>query len=185
MEENKDRQEPELIRETIYAELQAWATRLLRARRSYDDPNTVSLVNGALVRFLKSERDGSLPEFNSDEELLLYLARALRNDLVSRARRRLSSNRPPADRQESLYESRVFPAGQRSPEEVMDLHNALQSLERLNPHYVRVVELIWFAGFTKEETGRILQLPGRRVRTDWDFARAWLKDRLRSLDGEG
>jgi DNA-directed RNA polymerase specialized sigma24 family protein len=41
-----------------------------------------------------------------------------------------------------------------------------------------VVELRFFGGYTNEETAEILGESVAKVRRDWEFARAWLYDKL-------
>ena len=51
---------------------------------------------------------------------------------------------------------------------------ALQELSKLNPRLQQVVECRLFAGYTDDETARVLGVAERTVRRDWIKARAWL-----------
>ena len=61
---------------------------------------------------------------------------------------------------------------------MVDLDDALQRLEQIDPRYGRVVECRFFAGLTVEETAEALGVSAATVARDWRFARAWLRDVL-------
>lgn len=167
--------------QTIVDELRRRASALL-ARRGARDAETLSLVNDVFLRVLKADRAGTLPAFEEDAELLKYLSRCARNELVHRAERRLAAKRPPEDRREEWIESRMFPASARPAEEVVEVHRALHELSEENPRMAQVVELVFFGGCTRSEVAEILGRDVQSVRTDWDFARAWLRMRLKDRD---
>jgi RNA polymerase sigma factor (TIGR02999 family) len=62
--------------------------------------------------------------------------------------------------------------------EIVALDDALKELVEEYPENARVVELRYFGGYTNEETAEILDESVAKVRRDWEFARAWLYDRL-------
>ena len=65
---------------------------------------------------------------------------------------------------------------------VLQLHDALEKLEDVSEVCARVVELRFFAGLTIEETAMALGCSAPTVKRHWQFARAWLHDRLRDED---
>ena len=50
----------------------------------------------------------------------------------------------------------------------------------MNPRYGQVVELRYLSGMSVEETARALGVSVRTVMGDWQAARAWLLEALRS-----
>jgi RNA polymerase sigma-70 factor, ECF subfamily len=44
----------------------------------------------------------------------------------------------------------------------------------------RVVELKFFGGLTDREAAEVMNTNLAKVRRDWDFARSWLRHRIRS-----
>ena len=62
--------------------------------------------------------------------------------------------------------------------ELIDLDRALVELARLNPRHARVVECRFFGGLDVDETAAVLDVSPRTVKSDWAFARAWLKRAL-------
>ena len=67
--------------------------------------------------------------------------------------------------------------------EVLALHEALTTLEGLDPRQAKVVELRYFGGLSVEETAEALRISAETAKRDWKMAKAWL---LRELGvGEG
>jgi DNA-directed RNA polymerase specialized sigma24 family protein len=64
------------------------------------------------------------------------------------------------------------------PEDMVALDDALRELEETDPDAAKVVELRFFGGYTDQETSEIMGQSYAKVRRDWEFARAWLYDRL-------
>ena len=58
------------------------------------------------------------------------------------------------------------------------LSDALERLSNLSSRQAQVVELHSFAGLTEEETAEVLGVSLRTVKSDWRFARAWLKTHM-------
>ena len=58
--------------------------------------------------------------------------------------------------------------------EILAVDQALTALAGLNERLSRLVELLYFAGLTEEEAGRVLGISDRTVRRDWRKARAFL-----------
>ena len=57
---------------------------------------------------------------------------------------------------------------------MLDLEEALTTLEGLSPRQARLVEFRFFGGLTVSEAARILGVGVRTAEEDWSFARAWL-----------
>lgn len=103
-------------------------------------------------------------------------ARAMRQVLVDRARRRKADKRGGGvkvvtmDEQSSAVDA--FAA------DVLDLDQALERLAERNVRHARVVECRFFGGLSVEETAAALEISPRTVKSDWALARAWLYDTL-------
>ena len=65
-------------------------------------------------------------------------------------------------------------------EDVLRVHEALDTLAQAEPRLAQVVEMRYFGGYTEAEIAEALELTERTVRRDWDKARlllgAMLKD---------
>ena len=65
-----------------------------------------------------------------------------------------------------------------SDDEILSVHHALETLEKVDARLVRVVEMRYFAGLTDVEIGAALGVTDRTVRRDWERARLLLADML-------
>ena len=61
---------------------------------------------------------------------------------------------------------------------LLDLHRALEALERQHPSIAQVVEMHYFGGMTAEEAAVAAGRSVHVVRHELRFARAWLRRRL-------
>src|SRR5690606_5318272 len=109
--------------------------------------------------------------FHNRVHFFRVAARAMRQVLVSEARRKLADKRGGGAADLPLDE-RFQAALLERPEDVVALDEALEQLEALDERQARVVECRFFAGMTAEETARALGLSEPTVHRDWRAARA-------------
>jgi len=64
-------------------------------------------------------------------------------------------------------------------DEIVEVHDALAELEKVDPRLVKVVEMRYFVGLNDEEIGAALGVTDRTVRRDWERARLMLAEMLR------
>ncbi|MFG0258834.1 MAG: sigma-70 family RNA polymerase sigma factor [Phycisphaerales bacterium JB041] len=100
-------------------------------------------------------------------------ARAMRQILIDHARARRAVKRGGGARPRSL-EGRDVPAPVADPERLLDLHEAIDRLERVDGRKAQIVMLRFFAGLSIAQTARVLDLSVTTVKNEWNFARAWL-----------
>ncbi|WP_133774194.1 ECF-type sigma factor [Enterovirga rhinocerotis] len=131
---------------------------------------TTVLINESYIKL----RDA--PGFESREHFLGTAATAMRHVLVDAARARLSQKRGSGQRAVQLDESTDAAAS--DDIDVVRVGEALEDLAKLDPRLARIVECRFFAGYSEEETGRILGISDRTVRRDWVQAKAWLYKEL-------
>jgi RNA polymerase sigma factor (TIGR02999 family) len=65
-----------------------------------------------------------------------------------------------------------------SDDEILAVHDALETLAKVDPRLVSVVEMRYFAGLSDAEIASALGLSDRTVRRDWDRARLLLAEML-------
>jgi len=108
------------------------------------------------------------------KQFFTYAAAVMRSVVVDMARARLTARRGagvsdvPID---TMIESTLA-----SPvdETVVQIHEALDNLEAVEPRLARVVEMRYFAGLTLPEIAETLELTERTVSRDWNKAKALL-----------
>jgi RNA polymerase sigma-70 factor, ECF subfamily len=127
-----------------------------------------ALAHEAYLRLARETRS----DIAGRTHLLAVAATAMRRVIIDHARARRSAKRGGGAAAMTLNESLVGPASR--PIDLLDLHRALDQLAAEHPRKVRIVEMIYFAGLTAEETAATLEISERTVLRDWKFARAWL-----------
>jgi RNA polymerase sigma factor (TIGR02999 family) len=161
----------------VYDDLRRIARSRLRGRRSGDTLDTTALVHEAWLRLAPATRT----EWSSREHFFCVAARAMRQIVVSNARRHLATKRGGGERAVTLETGRV--ASDTDLQGIVDLGLALDRLAMHDETLARVVECRHFAGMTGEETARALGLSERTVERHWVRARAWLRKDLGGFEG--
>jgi RNA polymerase sigma factor (TIGR02999 family) len=151
---------------SLYAQLRKIAHRERGRAGRPETLQTTALINESYLKL----RDHS--DFESRAHFLATAATAMRHVLVDAARARLSQKRGSGQCAASLDE--IGEAAAAEDHDVVTISEALEGLERLDPKLARIVECRFFAGYSEEETGRILGMSDRTVRRHWVQAKAWL-----------
>lgn len=163
----------DLLVPMIYEELRALAHRQLARERDLT-VQTTELVHEAYLRLVGDSRITA----RGRAYFFAAAARAMRQVLIDAARRRGASKRganaDPITLDDHHAVADAFSA------ELLDLEQALQRLEELNPRQVRIVECRYFGGMNVDETAEALEVSPRTVEYDFALARAFLYEQLKS-----
>jgi RNA polymerase sigma factor (TIGR02999 family) len=160
----------------VYADLRRLAQRMLRGT-SPDRVGATSLVHEA---YLRLARPGAL-KANDRRHFFAVAARAMRQLVLDRARRRNTSKRGGEQELVSLENTFDEPAGSAPAFDVLAIDQALQQLALADPALAELVEMRFYAGLSMEEIGELSNLSSRTLKRDWRKARAFLHAQL----GEG
>lgn len=153
----------------VYDELRRLAHLQRRRLSPGQTLETTALVHEAYLKL--SVRPG----WNDDTHFYSTAARAMRQILVDYARQRTSIKRGGGEAASSLEEGR---AADHQALQTLALDLALRDLAAMDERLVRVVECRVFAGYSEEETARVLSTSLRTVQRDWGRARAWLRKEI-------
>ncbi len=156
----------------LYAEMRRLAASVLRSESGHDTLQPTALLNDALMKLIQARA----PEVEDRGHFIRVVARAMRQILIDRARRKLADKRGSGAVPESLDDVDV--AGMGSPHELVALDDALSVLAKLDPRAAAVVEMRVFAGLTIEETAQALDIHPSSVNREWAQASAWLREQL-------
>ncbi|HSM62188.1 MAG TPA: ECF-type sigma factor [Longimicrobiales bacterium] len=156
-----------------YEELRRLAHSVRRTRPG-STLTTTAVVHEACIKLIPP----GTPEWRDHRHFFGVAARAMRQVLVDAARRRLAAKRGSGALMVTLPEDVDGRAVR--PDELLDLHAALQRLETMDPRLARLVELRYFAGLSIEDTAQTLDVSTATVKRDWRVARAWLAQALAS-----
>jgi len=129
-----------------------------------------ALVNEAYLKLVGGER----VEWADRRHLVNTVARAMRQVLVDRARKRGTVKHGGDRRREPLDSLAAAAAETVPPDRIHELERAVAQLERANARWAEVVHLRFFVGLTIEQTAEVMGLSPTAVKSDWTFARAWL-----------
>jgi RNA polymerase sigma factor (TIGR02999 family) len=154
----------------FYDELRAVARRQLARQRA--TVQTTELVHEAYAKLVGRP----LADVHDEAHLLKIVARAMRQVLVDRARKRNADKRG-GDHNPTTLSDRHLGVTCRL-DDVLTLDAALDRLDRLSPRLRQTVELRFFGGLTEEEAAAVLGCTERTVRRDWTKARLFLHREL-------
>lgn len=134
--------------------------------------STTELIHEAYLKLAP----GTGVEWEGRAHFFRVAARAMRQVLVDRARRRASRTRRQAEAA-SLPGFELGRDGLRW-DDLLTLDRALGRLEELSERLHDVVELRFFGGLTEEEVADTLGISARTVRRDWTKARLFLHQEM-------
>jgi RNA polymerase sigma factor (TIGR02999 family) len=158
----------------VYEELRSLARAQVRRGGPEQSLGATGLVHEVYLKLV----DHSRLELRDRGHFFALAARAMRQVLVDRARRRLADKRGGKAPEEVADED--IPAAPQPTEDLLALDEALARLEGLDARLVRLVEMRFFAGLSVEDTAEALDVSPRTVKRDWQKARAVLHRELRS-----
>lgn len=157
----------------VYDTLHRIADSYMRRERDDHTLQSTALINEVYLRLQKQRK----VNWEDRKHFFVFAAMMMRNVLTDYARAQLAERRggenvvyvPLTD--ESAWVGT-------SPEQVIDIANALKRLEALDERKAQVVELRYFLAMTMEETAEALDISLATAERDLKFARSWLNREL-------
>lgn len=155
----------------VYECLRGLAAAWFRAERPGHTLQPTALVHEAYLRLSATDR-----AIDDRTRFGAAAAVAMRRVLVDHARARNTAKR---GRGWTRVDLALVDAGGR-PRDVgiLELDEALGELSREHERCARVVELRFFGGLAGDQAAQVIGVSPRTVDVDWQFARAWLLERL-------
>ena len=152
-----------------YAELRKLAHSRLRdgGRNTFLD--TTALVHESYLRFVQ----GGQLRSSDRRAFFAYASRVMRSVIIDAVRERQAERRG-GDLQRLTLDTRIVDNLPDGEDEVLRVHEALDTLAQAEPRLAQVVEMRYFGGYSEAEIGEALELTERTVRRDWDKARLLL-----------
>lgn len=154
-----------------YRKLHRIAVSQMSCERNGHTLSATSLIHEVFLRLRSKEAESWLNE----RQFLGIVASEMRRVLVDAARRRKSIKRGGGKPKEVLDESKV---AQNVAESVVQLNQAIDEFEKIEPAKAELVRLRYFLGLTEAEAAVALQISRATASRHWAFARAWLLDYL-------
>ena len=161
----------------VYGELRRLARSYLRRERGDHTLQPTALVHEAYLRLV----DDTQIDWKSRAQFYGIAARVMRQVLVDHARRKGAAKR--GGLAETIPLEQAGDLVQGDSVDFATLDAALEALAHDYPRPSKVVELRFFGGMTALEIGEVLQVTGRTIERDWEFARWWLQRELNAQTG--
>ncbi len=162
----------------VYDELRRLAAAKLSQERPGQTLQATALVHEAYLRLVGGQEN---PHWDSRWHFFAAAAEAMRRIILNQARDKKRLKRGGHFRRVEMDQAEVsFDA---DDEELIELAEALEELEREDAVAAQLVKLRFFAGLKHREIAAALGMSLRTAERQWAFAQAWLYDRLRNEDG--
>ncbi|MBI3817978.1 MAG: sigma-70 family RNA polymerase sigma factor [Planctomycetes bacterium] len=156
----------------LYTELRNVAGGILAEGHAAPTLQPTVLVHEAYLRLVEHSK----LKIEDRDHFLRIAARAMRFVVLDHVRARKRDKRG-GTRERVPFDS-VIDSYNSSEVDLVALDEAINKLQESDEQLARIVELRFFAGFTIEETARILRVSTPTVERGWRFARAYLYKQL-------
>ena len=177
-----DEQATEALSPLLYDELRRIARNLLRGERANHTLQPTALVHEAYLRLIDESQLANGTDQAAKSRFLGIAANAMRRILIQHARGRAAEKRGGVRKRVDLDEGDIALPIQ--DETLLDVDQALDKLQAINPELARLAELRLFGGLSVREVAPVLGQSLTTAKENWALARAWL-GRLLRPDGEG
>jgi RNA polymerase sigma factor (TIGR02999 family) len=156
----------------VYDELRRIARRHLARERRDHTLQSTALVHEAYMRLVQQPDK----QWANRSHFFAVASRVIRGILVDYARAKLTVKRGAGAAQISLSDAVI---GQDPGEvDLLDLDNALNALQKLDPQQSQIVEMRFFGGLSIEETAEVLKISPSTVKRDWIMAKTWIRRQM-------
>jgi RNA polymerase sigma factor (TIGR02999 family) len=159
--------------ELVYDELRHLASAKMAQQPPGQTLQPTALVHEAWLRLVGDKN----PTFRNSTHFFAAAAEAMRHILIDRARRKQTERH--GGRAERV-EFEEFELAAPSPDdELLAVHEVLDTFSVQYPVQAQLVKLRYFAGMTNEEASQVLGISLSTLNNYWNFSRAWLFKEIR------
>ena len=162
----------------VYDHLRRMASRCLRSEHSGHTLPATALVHEAYLRLVGSE-----VAWEDRAHFYRVAARVMRRILVDHAKNHNRQKRGGGAEKIPLDEAVVV--GPESPSGLLELDEVLGRLAAIDERKAQIVEFLFFAGLTYDETAEALQVSPATVHRELKLAKAWLHRELTQTGSAG
>jgi len=155
----------------VYDELRRIARKHMREERGEHTLQATALVHEAYLRLV-----GDMPvQWNSRGRFYAAASEAMRRILIEHARRKKALRNGGGLAQASVEDDLPVVTKQfHTPDEILDINDALDRFAQQAPEKADLVKLLYFAGLSLDEAAASLGISRVTAHRHWIFARAWL-----------
>jgi RNA polymerase sigma factor (TIGR02999 family) len=161
-------------RDALFAAAYRELRRLAHSRLHEGGRNTV-LDTTALVHesYLRLVRTGEL-KIEDRRAFFGYASQVMRSVIVDGARARLAERRG-GNAQKLTLSTELAQDLAQDEKGIVQIHEALQELEKADARAAQVVQMRYFGGYSNEEIAETLDITVRTVQRDWEKAKVLLQ----------
>jgi RNA polymerase sigma factor (TIGR02999 family) len=159
----------------VYRELRQIAASLMQGQLNGRTMQPTAVVNEAWIRL-----NAGGNTWENKAHFFGAAARAMRQVLTEEARRRSSQKRAGQAKRVTLQD--LAGGVEESTIDMLALDEALTALGEVDGRFINLIELRYFAGCSLEEVAELTDRSIASVKRDWTYARAWLFERLQSVN---
>ena len=163
----------------VYDELRRLAAQRLAREKPGQTLQATALVHEAYLRLVDT---GTAQNWDSRGHFFAAAAEAMRRILVENARRKSREKHGGGHRRADADLDAL--GADRSPREILALHEALDAFACHDPQKAKLVELRFFGGLTLEQAAECLGISLSTADRAWRYARAWLYAAMDDADPE-
>ena len=171
--ESGDPSAAEQLLPLVYNELRKLAAAKLAQEKPGQTLQATALVHDAYIRLVDVEK---VQHWNSRGHFFGAAAEAMRRILVENARRKQELKHGGGLQRVDLDDA--VPLTTASPDQLIDLDDALIQLDHADHHAAQVFKLRYFAGLSVEQAAEVLGISRATSYRHWTFARAWLQSQI-------
>ena len=171
--EQGDGQAAEQLLPLVYAELRKLAAAKMAQEQPGQTLQATALVHDAYIRLVDVNQ---AQHWNSRGHFFAAAAEAMRRILVDSARRKKAAKRRRGEQRKGVELAEI--AVVRDPDQLLAVHEALDSLGEADAESAELVKLRYFVGLTVEEAAQHLGISARKAKYIWAYARNWLRVNL-------
>jgi RNA polymerase sigma factor (TIGR02999 family) len=162
----------------LYADLRRMARSRLRQTGNPGSLNTTALVHESYLRLSQQAHF----QVQDRGHFMAYTAQVMRSVVVDLVREAKAQRRGGGEALITLNTAVMDGLGDlpSSGDDILAVHEALQELAAIEPRLAQVVEMRYFVGMDMDAIAQALNVAKRTVERDWEKARHFLFDSLRS-----
>lgn len=160
----------------VYDELRRLAAGKMTQERTEHTLQATALVHEAYLRLVDTPRQ---QPWDSKAHFFGAAAEAMRRILIEHARRKNSAKRGGDFSRISLTNCGEIKAAPLTPDEVIELDDALQKLEEEDEVVAQLVRLRLYTGLSVAEAAKVMEISRTVAYEHWDYALAWFHAELK------
>ena len=167
--EQGDPQAADALLPLVYDELRKVAAAKMAREQPGQTLQATALVHEAWIRLAK----GKGQHWANRRHFFAAAAEAMRRILIERARRKQAKREAGVVSYDELPESRIVV--QASSEDLLSIHEALNTLAEEEPDCAELVKLRYFVGMSMPQAAEAMGKSLRATERLWTFGKIWMK----------